>query len=89
MTRANCGYMLDPGGAEMCNGGQIVHHLKRTSGKKGNSRQIVGFQGYGSLGRRLVEGRPRVSICGEKVVVRGSSPYLKWIQRPRGKRQTC
>jgi metallo-beta-lactamase family protein len=57
-------------GSGMCNGGRILHHLKRNLWRKETHVMIVGFQGYGSLGRRLVEGQPRVSIDGEKVDVR-------------------
>lgn len=30
----------------------------------------MGYQGYGSLGRRIIEGQPSVSIHGERVIVR-------------------
>jgi metallo-beta-lactamase family protein len=57
-------------GSGMCNGGRILHHLKRNLWKEETHVIIVGFQGHGSLGRRLVEREPSVSIHGEKVVVR-------------------
>jgi len=57
-------------GSGMCNGGRIVHHLKRNLSKENTQVMIVGFQGYGSLGRRLVEGQTKVTIDGEKVAVR-------------------
>ena len=57
-------------GSGMCNGGRIVHHLKRNLWKEDTHVMIVGFQGHGSLGRRLVEGQTKVTIEGEKVVVR-------------------
>jgi len=57
-------------GAGMCNGGRILHHLKRNLWKEEARVLIVGFQGHGSLGRRLVEGQSSVSIHGEKVIVR-------------------
>jgi metallo-beta-lactamase family protein len=79
-------------GSGMCNGGRIVHHLSRNLWKEETHVMIVGFQGYGSLGRRLVEGQPRVTIEGEKVVVRaqvhtlsgfsahcGQTDLLNWL----------
>jgi len=57
-------------GAGMCNAGRILHHLKRNLWRQETQVLIVGFQGHGSLGRRLVEGQPIVSIHGEKIVVR-------------------
>jgi metallo-beta-lactamase family protein len=63
------GACLIMAGAGMCNGGRILHHLKANLWKPETHVLIVGYQGYSSLGRRLVDGEKEVSIFGEKIVV--------------------
>jgi metallo-beta-lactamase family protein len=64
------GACLVMAGAGMCNGGRILHHLKANLWKPETHVIIVGFQGDGSLGRRLVDGEKLVSIFGEKIAVK-------------------
>lgn len=48
----------------MCEGGRVVHHLKATIEDDKNTICIVGFQAQHTLGRRIVERRPRVRMFG-------------------------
>jgi metallo-beta-lactamase family protein len=48
----------------MCEAGRVVHHLKATVEDPKNTICIVGFQAQHTLGRRIVERRPRVKIFG-------------------------
>jgi metallo-beta-lactamase family protein len=48
----------------MCEGGRVVHHLKATVESERNMIVIVGFQAQHTLGRRILERRPRVKIFG-------------------------
>ena len=48
----------------MCEAGRIVHHLKATIESEKNTVCIVGFQAPHTLGRRIVERKPRVKIFG-------------------------
>ncbi|TNG01578.1 MAG: MBL fold metallo-hydrolase, partial [Gammaproteobacteria bacterium] len=57
-------------GSGMCNGGRILHHLKHNIWREGSHIMIVGYQAYGTLGRRLVEGEPSIKIYGENYQVR-------------------
>ena len=64
------GACLVMAGAGMCNGGRILHHLKANLWKPETQVLIVGYQGHGSLGRRLVDGEKEVTIFGEKIAVK-------------------
>jgi len=79
-------------GAGMCNGGRILRHFGQNLPHEKTRVMFVGYQGQGSLGRRLVEGAKEVSIYGEKISVRakvhtlngfsahaGQSDLLKWF----------
>jgi len=57
-------------GSGMCNGGRIVHHLKRNVGRKECHVIIPGYQAHGTLGRRLVDGDPTIKIHGNLYPVR-------------------
>jgi metallo-beta-lactamase family protein len=48
----------------MCEAGRILHHLRNNVEDDRNTILIVGFQAAHTLGRRLVERRPRVRIFG-------------------------
>ncbi|MFB3891058.1 MAG: MBL fold metallo-hydrolase [Phycisphaerae bacterium] len=48
----------------MCEAGRVLHHLKNNIENEANTVIIVGFQGQGTLGRRIVERREEIKIFG-------------------------
>lgn len=66
------GACLVMAGAGMCNGGRILHHLRANLWKASTHVLIVGYQGHGSLGRRLVDGEKEMKIFGEKIAVKAT-----------------
>jgi len=59
-------------GAGMCTGGRILHHFRHNLANPATTVLFVGYQGHGSLGRRIVDGADDVTIFGEKIPVRAS-----------------
>lgn len=54
----------------MCDGGRIRHHLRHRLADPRTTVLFIGFQAAGTLGRRIVDGAPRVRIAGEEIDVR-------------------
>jgi metallo-beta-lactamase family protein len=59
-------------GAGMCTGGRILHHFRYNLARPNTTVLIVGYQGYGSLGRQLVDKKKSVRVLGETLPVRAS-----------------
>jgi len=81
-------------GNGMCTAGRIKHHLKHNLWRQGSSMVIVGFQAFGTIGRKIVEGAKTVRVFGEKISVRAKvftiggfsahadqSDLLEWLGR--------
>jgi metallo-beta-lactamase family protein len=79
-------------GAGMCHAGRILHHLRHNLQFPETTVMIIGYQGTGTLGRKLIDGEKRVKIYGEDVIVNaqveslgglsahaGQSDLLQWF----------
>jgi metallo-beta-lactamase family protein len=80
-------------GAGMCTGGRILHHFRHGLARPETHVLFVGYQGHGSLGRMIVDGKETVTIFGEKIPVRasvhtfgglsghaGQSDLVRWLE---------
>jgi metallo-beta-lactamase family protein len=59
-------------GSGMCEGGRMRHHLKHNLWRPECSVIFVGFQGRGTLGRKIVDRAKVVHILGEEIAVKAS-----------------
>ena len=56
-------------GSGMCQGGRVVHHLKHNLWRADSAIVFIGYQAAGTLGRRIVEGAPNVTIEHEPIAI--------------------
>ncbi len=56
-------------GSGMSQGGRIIHHESRYLSGRDNTILFIGYQVEGSLGRRILDGEPEVTVLGQKVPV--------------------
>ena len=57
-------------GSGMMSGGRILHHLKKFLPDPNSCVLIIGYQGYGTLGRQIFDGNLKVNIHNEEVLVK-------------------
>ena len=57
-------------GSGMCTGGRVKHHLVNNISDSKNAIMFVGYQAVGTLGRTIVDGKPKVRILGTKYKVK-------------------
>jgi len=57
-------------GSGMCVGGRIKHHLAQHIFKPESTVLFVGYQADGTLGRQILDGKPKVRILGSEYDVR-------------------
>ena len=60
----------------MAESGRILHHLAHSAGDSKNTVLIVGFQAEHTLGRRIVERQPMLTVFGEEVPLRAQVEVL-------------
>jgi metallo-beta-lactamase family protein len=71
----------------MCNAGRVRHHLRHNLWRPGASIVFVGFQGVGTPGRALVEGRKKLTLFGEDVAVAARIFTINGFSGHAGQRQ--
>lgn len=84
-------------GAGMMTGGRIVGHAMHYLPFDSTRLMIVGYQGEGSLGRELLNGKTEVVIKGQKILVNGhvtdtqglsshadQSQLMEWVKSIKG-----
>ena len=54
-------------GSGMMNGGRILFHAMDYLGNKNNILLFIGYQAFGTLGRRIYEGEKEIKIYGKKI----------------------
>jgi metallo-beta-lactamase family protein len=72
----------------MCTGGRVLHHLVHNLERNDCTILFVGYQGAGTLGRRLLEGAKTVSVMGKQMDVKARIESLDGFSAHAGKSET-
>lgn len=59
-------------GSGMCTGGRVKHHLVNNITRPESTVLFIGYQAFGTLGRRIVNGEKEVRILGQEYPVRAN-----------------
>lgn len=57
-------------GSGMCTGGRIKHHLAQHISRAESTVLFVGYQAVGTLGRQILDGKPKVRLLGFEHLVK-------------------
>lgn len=74
-------------GSGMANGGRVLHHLRYNLGRTECSVVFCGFQGSGTLGRRIVDGAESVLIYGQSIPVRAQIYTINGFSAHAGQKE--
>src|SRR5918912_720864 len=71
----------------MMTGGRVLHHARKILPDRNATIVFVGYQAAGTIGRRIIEGEPKVRVFGQDVAVRchierigGFSAHADWSE---------
>jgi metallo-beta-lactamase family protein len=71
-------------GAGMCHAGRILHHLRHNLQFPETTVLMIGYQGAGTLGRKLIDGDKKVKIFGKDIVVNAQIASLGGLSAHAG-----
>jgi metallo-beta-lactamase family protein len=70
------GPMIIMSASGMCEGGRVTHHLIHTIENEQNMIILTGFQARGTLGRKILDRAPKVSIFNDEFDVRAKTYFI-------------
>jgi metallo-beta-lactamase family protein len=70
------GPMIIISASGMCEGGRVTHHLIHNISDENNMVIFTGFQARGTLGRKILEGAPKVQIFNDDFDVRAKIHFM-------------
>jgi metallo-beta-lactamase family protein len=70
------GPMIIMSASGMCEGGRVTHHLIHSIENEQNMIILTGFQARGTLGRKILERAPTISIFNDEFRVRAKTNFM-------------